>query len=181
MPEMDQFGLVIGARSVVSPNFDSRPSGAEVSLLVIHGISLPPSEFVGDAIQKLFCNELDHSSHSYYGSLVGVRVSAHFLIRRDGELVQFVPCVNRAWHAGLSSWRGIAQCNDFSVGIELEGADHIPYAAVQYFALSKLIDLVCAHYPIRDIVGHSDVAPGRKSDPGPLFDWASIRAMVIDI
>lgn len=180
MLEMDEFGVVNIARMVVSPNFDLRPSGVEISLLVIHGISLPPCVFLGDDIEKFFSNELDHSTHSYYAELVGVRVSAHFLIRRDGKLVQFVPCANRAWHAGLSSWRGIEKCNDYSIGVEMEGADHIPYAAAQYFALSNLIDLVRAYYPIRDVVAHSDVAPGRKSDPGPLFDWAAVRPMVIN-
>lgn len=178
MPEMDKFGLVNRARQVVSPNFDPRPSGAEVSLLVIHGISLPPLEFHGDGVERFFCNRLDHSSHPYYIDLQGIRVSAHFLIRRDGELVQFVPCANRAWHAGLSSWRGREKCNDFSIGIELEGAEKLPYAAAQYLALSDLIGLVKSRYPIQDLVGHSDVAPGRKSDPGPQFDWAAIRLMV---
>ena len=180
MAEMDKFGVVDVARQVVSPNFDQRPWNAEVSLLVIHGISLPPCEFRGDGIERFFANSLDHSSHPYFDGLLGVRVSAHFLVRRDGELVQFVPCVNRAWHAGLSSWRGSEKCNDFSIGIELEGADHIPYAAAQYLSLSILINLVKTRYPILDVVAHSDVAPDRKSDPGSLFDWAAIRLMAVD-
>ena len=180
MPEIDDFGVVAFAKQVVSPNLDQRPAGTDVSLLVIHGISLPPSEFRGDGIERFFCNTLDHSSHPYFGDLLGIRVSAHFLVRRDGRSVQFAPCANRAWHAGLSLWRGIEKCNDFSIGIELEGADDIPYAAAQYFSLSKLIALVKARYPIRDIVGHSDVAPDRKSDPGPMLDWAAVRSMVAD-
>jgi AmpD protein len=180
MAEIDEFGVVALARQVVSPNFDQRPASINISLVVVHGISLPPSEFRGDEIEKFFCNALDHSSHPYYIDLLGIRVSAHFLVRRDGAVVQFVPCANRAWHAGLSSWRGIEKCNDFSIGIELEGADDIPYAAAQYFSLATLIELVKVRYPIRDIVGHSDVAPDRKSDPGPMLYWAAVRSMAGD-
>lgn len=170
--------MVNMARWVVSPNFDLRPSGVDVSLVVIHGISLPPLEFHGDGVERFFCNRLDHSSHPYYLDLQGIRVSAHILIRRDGEMIQFVQCGNRAWHAGLSSWRGSERCNDFSIGIELEGTEKLPYAVAQYLALSDLIELIKKRYPIQDIVGHSDVAPGRKSDPGLRFDWAAIRLMV---
>jgi AmpD protein len=154
-----------------SPNFNERPAG-EVSLLVIHNISLPPGEFGGDAIEALFLNRLDCDAHPYYQShLRGVRVSAHFLIRRDGELVQFVSCDERAWHAGASEFFGRPRCNDFSIGIELEGADDVPFDAAQYATLGVLARTLAARYPIDAVAGHSDVAPGRKTDPGPHFDW----------
>jgi len=179
MPEMNELGVVTLAKQVVSPNYDLRPLGADIPLIVLHGISLPPCEFRGDGIERFFCNRLDHSSHPYFGDLLGIRVSAHFLVRRNGELIQFVPCANRAWHAGLSAWLGIEKCNDFSIGIELEGADQVPYAAAQYLALATLIGWVKARYPTQDIVGHSDVAPERKSDPGPLFNWAALRSLLV--
>jgi AmpD protein len=138
----------------------------------VHGISLPPGVFGGDDVARLFTNTLDPASHDSYASLAGLRVSSHFFIRRDGELVQFVGCNDRAWHAGVSSWRGRERCNDFSVGIELEGADRVPYEDAQYPRLAVLLRALKRRYPgIADAVGHSDVAPGRKTDPGPAFDW----------
>ena len=158
-----------------SPNFDARPPGATIDLIVIHAISLPPDEFDGPGIIELFTNRLDPAAHSYYASICSLRVSAHFLIRRDGELIQFVGCEQRAWHAGASSWRGRSACNDFSLGIELEGCDSVAFTDAQYRELAILVDQLRARYPIVDIVGHSDIAPGRKTDPGPHFDWLRLR------
>ena len=171
-------GLVEGVRYVPSPNCDDRPDGAAIDLLVIHNISLPPGEFGGQGIIDLFTNRLDSAAHPYYALIADRRVSAHFLIRRDGEVIQFVPCGNRAWHAGASDWRGRSRCNDFSIGIELEGSDDMPFEAAQYEALAKLTRALRARYPIADIAGHSDIAPGRKTDPGPLFDWTRYRKML---
>lgn len=154
-----------------SPNHDSRPPGAAIDLLVIHNISLPPGEFGGDAIVRLFTNALDTGAHPYYAQLQGLKVSAHFLVRRGGEIIQFVACGKRAWHAGVSTWRGRQRCNDFSIGIELEGDDHQPFAQPQYAALARLTRRLCRIYPIAGIAGHSDIAPQRKTDPGPFFDW----------
>lgn len=147
-----------------------------VDLIVIHAISLPPGEFGGDAIERLFTNTLDPALHPYYRQIYGLRVSAHFLIRRDGATVQFVSCERRAWHAGVSRWRERERCNDFSVGIELEGCDTLPFEAAQYERLATLIVAVEQRYPISHIVGHADIAPGRKTDPGPHFDWPRLRA-----
>lgn len=171
-------GILLQARQVFSPNRDQRPAGEKISLLVIHNISLPPGKFGGDAIERLFTSELNFDEHPSYASLRGLRVSAHFLVRRSGELVQFVPCDWRAWHAGASRWAGREQCNDFSVGIELEGTDVRPYAAVQYRHLARLTRALRGRYPISDIVGHCDIAPGRKTDPGPAFDWVHYRALL---
>ena len=157
---------------ISSPNHDERPEGCAPSLIVIHNISLPPGAFGGDAIEALFTNTLAHDAHPYFASLVGLRVSSHFLIRRDGALVQFVACGLRAWHAGDSSFEGREGCNDFSIGIELEGDDTSAYEAGQYATLIALTDGLSARYPIAAVAGHSDIAPGRKTDPGPLFDWA---------
>ena len=168
-------GWVAGARRIVSPNFDERPAIAAISLVVVHAISLPPGEFGGDGVERLFTNTLDPDAHPYYRAIAGMRVSAHFLIRRDGELVQFVACGARAWHAGVSSWQGRERCNDFSIGIELEGCDESPFTDVQYARLVALIEALRARYPIDAIVGHSDVAPGRKTDPGARFDWQRLR------
>jgi AmpD protein len=154
-------------RVVDSANQDARPEGVEVSLAVIHSISLPPGEYGGDAIERLFTNRLDPHAHPYFKEIRGMRVSAHFLIRRDGELVQFVPIRRRAWHAGVSSWRGRSRCNDFSVGIELEGTDDSAFEDAQYRSLAPLLRQLA----LRDLAAHSDVAPGRKTDPGPRFDW----------
>ena len=167
----DAQGWLSGIRRVASPNHDARPASTAIDLLVIHGISLPPNEYGGDAIERFFTNVLDHSEHPYFEQLKGVRVSSHFLVRRDGRIVQFVPCGKRAWHAGVSIWRGRARCNDFSIGIELEGSDFEPYTELQYSALARLARCLKRAYPIRDIAGHSDIAPGRKTDPGPFFDW----------
>jgi len=175
---VDVSGLVEGARLLLSPNSDERPAGTRIELIVVHAISLPPGEFGGHAIDQLFLNTLDTAAHPYYAPLVALRVSAHFVIRRTGELTQFVPCVRRAWHAGISQWRGRVACNDFSVGIELEGCDDQPFEPVQYSLLGELTKALEAAYPIADIVGHSDIAPGRKTDPGPHFDWALYRALI---
>lgn len=175
---IDAAGRAAPARQVRSPNRDARPPGTAVTLLVVHGISLPPGEFGGDGILQLFTNRLDPRGHPYYAAIADMRVSAHFLIRRDGELVQFVGCNERAWHAGESRWKGRTHCNDFSVGIELEGADDVPYAAAQYTMLARLVRALRRAYPIADVAGHSDVAPGRKTDPGPAFDWARLRRLL---
>jgi AmpD protein len=166
------------ARRVPSPNQDARPDGTEISLIVVHGISLPPGDFTGDHIERLFTNRLDPKIHPYFTTIAGLRVSAHFLIRRDGELLQFVSCASRAWHAGPSIWHERSGCNDFSIGIELEGVDDVPYASAQYAVLGRLIRALGVRYAIEDIVGHSDIAPGRKTDPGPAFDWPRLRRLV---
>lgn len=171
---LDAAGWVTGTERIDSPNFDARPSGTSIELAVIHGISLPPGEFGGRAIIDLFTNQLDYSAHAYYDGLRGLKVSAHFLVRRDGGLVQFVSCLSRAWHAGVSAWRGRGRCNDFSIGIELEGTDSIAYEDGQYATCSALIAMLTSAFPIQAIVGHSDIAPGRKTDPGPCFDWARL-------
>lgn len=172
---VDGKGIVSGARFVASPNFDERAWGGEISLLVIHNISLPPNEYGGTGILDLFTNRLDPAGHPYYETIKDLKVSSHFLIRRDGELIQFVPCTQRAWHAGASNWCGRERCNDFSIGIELEGSDFDPFTDAQYDALARLTRALKAAYPITDIVGHSDIAPGRKTDPGPYFDWVRYR------
>jgi N-acetyl-anhydromuramoyl-L-alanine amidase len=165
-------GWVDGARRVPSPNFEVRPAGAVPTLVVIHNISLPPGEFNGDAIIDLFLNRLDCDAHPYFDAqLRGVRVSSHFLIRRDGALLQFVSCDERAWHAGASNFFGRERCNDFSIGIELEGADDIAFETPQYETLAALSRSLAAHYPIAAFAGHADIAPSRKTDPGPHFDW----------
>ena len=175
---VDAAGRVDVARRVDSPNCDERPDGEIVTLLVIHNISLPPGEFGGDGIERLFTNALDPDLHPYYRPLDGVRVSAHFLIRRSGELVQFVPCAQRAWHAGASAWRGRSRCNDFSIGVELEGADDVSYTDAQYRRLAELTRALRSVYALADIVGHSDIAPSRKTDPGPGFDWTRFRSSI---
>jgi AmpD protein len=175
---VDERGYANLARQIRSPNFDARPAGMAVTLLVIHGISLPPGEFGGDAIVRLFTNRLDPAAHPSFATVAGLRVSAHFLIRRDGALLQFVSANDRAWHAGVSAWRERDRCNDFSIGIELEGADAIPYTGIQYAMLVRLIKVLVRRYPIADIAGHSDIAPGRKTDPGPAFDWRRLRRLV---
>lgn len=175
---IDAAGRVSGMRHINSPNHDRRSPGMAIELLVIHGISLPPGEFGGDAVERLFTNTLDTGTHPYYAQLKGLRVSAHFLIRRGGEIIQFVPCGRRAWHAGVSSWRGRERCNDFSVGIELEGSDEAAFTERQYRSLARLTRRLRRVYPIRDIVGHADIAPGRKTDPGPHFDWARYRTLL---
>lgn len=159
-------------RIVDSPNQDARPEGIAVSLLVLHSISLPPGEYGGDAIERLFTNRLDPRAHPYFGAIAHLKVSAHFLVRRDGALVQFVPPQRRAWHAGVSLWRGRGRCNDFSIGVELEGADDAPFGDAQYAALARLARRLAREFPLRALAGHSEIAPGRKTDPGVGFDWA---------
>ena len=158
-----------------SPNFDARPAGQAISLVVLHSISLPPGEYGGDAIERLFTNRLDWDAHPYYQRLRGLRVSAHFLLRRDGRLLQFVCCEARAWHAGASTWRGRENCNHYSIGIELEGLEGSAFEPTQYARLARLLRALAARYPIDEVVGHEDVAPGRKFDPGAGFDWLRLR------
>jgi AmpD protein len=174
---VDRAGLVRAALQLPSPNCDERPDGIAVTLIIVHGISLPPGQFGGPGIIELFTNRLDPAADPYYRRIAELKVSSHFLIRRDGALVQFVPCGMRAWHAGESSWRGRDGCNDFSIGIELEGTDDSPYEAAQYSTLSRLSRALSRRYGITDVAGHSDVAPGRKTDPGEGFDWARYRRM----
>jgi AmpD protein len=171
-------GVVDGARFIACDNCDERPEDSSIDLLVIHAISLPPGVFGGPAVIELFTNALDPQAHPYYESIAGLRVSAHLLIRRDGELLQFVPCDKRAWHAGASAWQGRTRCNDFSIGIELEGSDADLFEQVQYDVLAAVTRALRCRYPLRDIVGHADIAPGRKTDPGPRFDWPHYRAMI---
>ncbi len=163
-------------RIVESPNQDERPPATEISLVVLHSISLPPGEYGGEAIEHLFTNCLDPGAHPYFREICELKVSAHFLVRRDGSVIQFVPVERRAWHAGVSSWRGRERCNDFSVGIELEGTDDAPFEPAQYVALVSLIRRLQNTLPIRDIAAHSEVAPGRKTDPGAQFDWTRLLA-----
>lgn len=164
-------GYLENARFIPSPNYDERPPTCAISLLVIHNISLPPDEFGGNGVIELFTNQLDPATHAYYQSLRDLKVSAHFFIRRNGEIIQFVPCTLRAWHAGISCWQGRNRCNDYSIGIELEGSDTLPFEPIQYDKLIALTSALLTAYPIRDIVGHADIAPNRKTDPGPYFDW----------
>jgi AmpD protein len=163
-------------RIVESPNCDERPPGSEITLVVLHSISLPPGEYGGDAIERLFTNRLDPAAHPYFKEIEGLKVSAHFLIRRDGAVIQFVPVERRAWHAGVSCWRGRERCNDFSVGIELEGTEEDRFTDAQYRALTDLVRRLRSELPIRDVAAHSDVAPGRKTDPGAQFDWGRFLA-----
>jgi AmpD protein len=172
---------LVGARRVLSPNCDDRPAANDICLIVVHGISLPPGEYGGHWIDDLFTNRLDARAHPYFVEIEGMEVSSHVLIRRDGELVQYVPFTRRAWHAGRSCYRGRAACNDFAVGIELEGHDDVPYEDVQYVRLAALITVLRDRFPgIRAdaVVGHNDIAPGRKTDPGPAFDWPRLRALL---
>lgn len=174
-------GILQGARQVASPNWDSRPRGVDPELIVVHGISLPPGEFGGPYIDRLFTNTLDPAAHPCFADIAGLRVSSHLLIRRDGEIVQYVPLHGRAWHAGPSRFAGREACNDFSIGIELEGADDVAYEAVQYERLCATIGALRAAMPSlvgAPVVGHSDVAPGRKTDPGPAFDWRRLDALL---
>jgi len=176
---VDRAGIVRAAPQIGSPNCDERPPDTRVTLLVLHNISLPPGDFGGPWIVELFTNRLNSAAHPYFAQLAGLRVSSHFLIRREGSIAQFVPCSRRAWHAGESVWRGRENCNDFSVGIELEGTDDIPYTDPQYLSVAALTRALRRRYPIRDVVGHSDIAPGRKTDPGPAFDWKLFRRLTV--
>jgi AmpD protein len=172
-------GLLRGVRQVFSPHHDARPAGQQPELVVVHGISLPPGEFGGPWIDRLFCGELPPDAHPYFAGIAALRVSAHLLVRRDGGVTQYAPLQARAWHAGVSRWQGREACNDFSIGIELEGTDETPYEPAQYTTLAALLDALRGVWPALvegRIVGHSDIAPGRKSDPGPSFDWQRLRA-----
>jgi AmpD protein len=171
---IDAQGWLAGARRQPSPNCDERPSGCAIELLVIHCISLPPGRYAAAPVHELFTNRLDPAGHPYFEQLRDLRVSAHFLVERDGGLVQFVSCARRAWHAGRSSWDGRSACNDFSIGVELVGSEFEPYADAQYRTLADLQAALCAAYPIRAARGHSEIAPDRKTDPGPLFDWSRV-------
>jgi N-acetyl-anhydromuramoyl-L-alanine amidase len=172
--EINADGVLNQATFIASPNVDDRPDGMEVKLIVIHNISLPPGQYGGNGIIELFTNQLDPAAHPYYAEIYTLKVSSHFLIRRNGSVLQFVPCGMRAWHAGVSNWQGQERCNDFSVGIELEGCDTDIFTEAQYAQLKRLIAALKQRYPITGIAGHSDIAPGRKTDPGPGFDWSKI-------
>lgn len=168
-----------GARQLHSPHFDTRPDPEDLSLIVIHNISLPPDEFGGPWIDELFLGRLDHAAHPYFKTLLGLRVSAHLCIFRDGGVTQYLPFDQRAWHAGVSQYRGRERCNDFSIGIELEGNDHQAFAPAQYDSLDRALRALFARYPrlnAQTLAGHSDIAPGRKTDPGPCFDWSALQA-----
>jgi AmpD protein len=174
-------GLICGARQIASPNRDARPAGVEADLIVVHGISLPPGEFGGPWIDRLFTNTLPPDVHPYFAEVCSMRVSSHLVLDRDGAVTQYVNLQERAWHAGKSMYKGREACNDFSVGVELEGADTLPYEAAQYEALAKVVAALCAAYPRLSpdrLVGHSDIAPGRKTDPGPAFDWPRARGLI---
>lgn len=180
MTALNSEGWLGGCRRVASPNQDARPDGVAVSLLVVHSISLPPGEYGGEAIERLFTNRLDPAAHPYFREIAGLRVSSHFLVRRGGELVQFVPTGRRAWHAGISRWRARSRCNDFSVGVELEGSDRDGFAAAQYRCLERLVRSLREALPLRQIAAHSDIAPRRKTDPGPGFAWRDVLARLAD-
>lgn len=177
-PQQIVDGWLDGAEQCLSPNFNQRPENTVINLLVIHNISLPPGEFGGGYVQQFFQNKLDASLHPYFATIAELKVSAHLFIERDGKVTQFVPFDGRAWHAGRSSFAGVADCNNYSIGIELEGADNIPYSDAQYLALEKVSRQLLLTYPKltpERITGHSDVAPGRKTDPGSAFDWQRYR------
>lgn len=171
-------GVVQAARQVPSPNYDERPPGVVADLIVVHGISMPPDEFGGPWIDLLFTNRLPPDGHPYFAQVASLRVSSHLLVRRTGELVQYVPLHKRAWHAGTSQFQGRERCNDFSIGIELEGADDVPYAEPQYETLERLARALFDRYGPLDVAGHCEIAPGRKTDPGPYFDWPRFRAAI---
>lgn len=168
-------GWLAGVPCILSPNQGERPAGEQVTLVVLHNISLPPDDFGGEWVEQFFVNRLDASAHPYFAEIADLQVSAHFYIRRSGRVVQFVSADRRAWHAGRSTWSGRDNCNDFSVGIELEGCDTQAFTAAQYAALWPVLDALRRRYPIDAIVGHCHVAPGRKTDPGPHFDWSALR------
>lgn len=174
-------GKIDGAEFIPSPNYNHRPDKTVIELLVIHGISLPPGQFGGSAVQQFFTNNLDTTQHPYYATLVNMHVSSHLFIRRNGQIIQFVPLHLRAWHAGESSFQGKNNCNDYSIGVELEGTDDIPYTDEQYQRLVEVIKLLQKSYPaltLDRIVGHSDIAPSRKTDPGPAFDWQHLHGLL---
>lgn len=181
MQTIVQFGLLESATFKPSPHCDDRPEHQDIDLVVVHGISLPPNEYGTDAIEQFFCGKLDMTTHPYFAEIAHLRVSSHLLIKRTGEIVQFVPFDKRAWHAGESSFNGKTRCNDFSIGIELEGSDHVPYEDCQYQRLADVIQLLQGAYPgiTHDrIVGHADIAPNRKTDPGPAFNWNYLKGML---
>ena len=174
-------GLMRGVRQVASPNRDTRPPGVAADLMVVHGISLPPGEFGGPWIDRLFTNTLPAEVHPYFAEVAALRVSSHLAVARDGAVTQYVKFTERSWHAGQSNYRGREACNDFSVGVELEGTDMLPYEPAQYGALAQIVAALCAAYPGLSpdrLVGHSDIAPGRKTDPGPAFDWPRARSLI---
>lgn len=181
--KIDTTGWLQTVEVIRSPNCDARPDAVPIKLIVIHGISLPPAEYGGGYIRQFFCNQLDASAHPYFAEICDMKVSAHCLIERDGNIVQFVPFLQRAWHAGASNWRGETDCNDFSIGIELEGTDEQAYSDRQYDRLAALVMCLINHYPEIDndaICGHSDIAPGRKTDPGSAFDWDRLNQLIME-
>jgi AmpD protein len=170
-----QGGWLLGAQRIESQNFGPRPADVAVSLIVLHNISLPPGEFGGPHVEAFFTNRLAAAAHPYFATIARIQVSAHFFLRREGKLQQFVSANHRAWHAGESAWQGRANCNDYSIGIELEGCDHIPYTPAQYAALWPLLEAIREAYPVTAICGHEHIAPARKTDPGPAFDWHALQ------
>ena len=175
-------GLLSTARYVASPHCDERPTQEVIDMIVVHGISLPPNEFANDCIEAFFRGELDSTAHPYFVTIAHLKVSAHLLIKRTGEMVQFVPFAARAWHAGQSYFQGRERCNDFSIGIELEGTDELPYEPIQYEKLAYVVQLLQQTYPAitrERVVGHADIAPGRKTDPGPSFDWHFLDCLLV--
>ncbi len=173
-------GQLIGARQIASPNYNARPAHSEIELLVVHNISLPPSQFGGGYIEQFFQNKLDWSLHPYFQTIQGMQVSTHLLILRSGEVLQFVNFNQRAWHSGRSTYLGKKECNDYSIGIELEGSDDLPFQEIQYQVLAHVVTVLQATYPklLQHVAGHSDIARGRKTDPGPYFDWLKIRRLI---
>jgi AmpD protein len=183
---IDEAGWCRAARIVPSPNCDARAEDTPIDMVVIHNIHLPPQppgsrQFGGGDIERLFTNRLQSADHECYGELSALRVSSHFLIRRDGELVQFVSCLQRAWHAGVSQWKNRERCNDFSVGIELEGSDYVAFESIQYRVLERLLLAIAARFPVVHVVGHSEIAPERKTDPGPFFDWGNLPKQIMSL
>ena len=171
-------GWLTKAEKHISPNFDQRPKNTDIKLIVIHNISLPPENFEPENVKKFFMNELDFETHKFFQEIRGLKVSSHFVIDRIGKIYQFVSVYDRAWHAGVSSFKNQENCNDFSLGVELIGSDNTPFEDNQYISLNELIEALCNSFPKikkENIVGHSEIAPGRKSDPGPFFDWSKIR------
>ena len=173
--QINSNGICSEAKFIASPNIDARPNPEDISLIVIHNISLPPNQYGGNGVIELFTNQLNPDEHPYYAEIGHLKVSSHFFIRRDGELIQFASCNDRAWHAGTSNWQGRERCNDFSIGIELEGSDFEAFEPMQYETLESLITSIKTRYPIEAITGHSDISPGRKTDPGPYFNWSRIK------
>ncbi len=178
---IDKQGWLQDQQIILSPNFNERPVTEDIRLIVVHGISLPPGEYGGGYVEQLFTNQLNAAEHDFFASIKGLQVSAHCFINRSGELIQFVSFNKRAWHAGISNWQGSENCNDFSIGIEMEGTDEEPYEEVQYQQLAKLVISLRKQYPAiqeQSICAHSDIAPGRKTDPGPYFDWIKLTQLI---